>query len=361
MDSAVRNVLRLGTYQIAFTRIPAYAACDSSVNLVRNLGSVRAAGFVNGVLRAVVRGLDDVAYPDPESEPERWISVMESHPLWMVRWHMGRFGFDETLRWCRANNRRPEPELRVNRLKTSPANLPEETFPPCEFAPHGVTYRGGGNPADREEYRRGLYSIQSQASQLLTLAAAPAPGNAILDGCAGRGGKSTYLAELCDDRCRILSVDNHKDKLQFLESEAGRLGISCIEALAADLSRLKPDEDMDLVLLDVPCSGLGTIGREADARWHKSEQLLVDMPRIQGNLIRAAARWVKPGGLLLYATCSVAPEENEEVTEAFVRGDSDFYPVGINPDLPGVSGHRMNLLPQEHGTDGAYAALFKRR
>ncbi|MFP4201140.1 MAG: transcription antitermination factor NusB, partial [Clostridia bacterium] len=165
MDSAVRNVLRLGTYQIAFTRIPAYAACDSSVNLVRNLGSVRAAGFVNGVLRAVVRGLDDVAYPDPESEPERWISVMESHPLWMVRWHMGRFGFDETLRWCRANNRRPEPELRVNRLKTSPANLPEETFPPCEFAPHGVTYRGGGNPADREEYRRGLYSIQSQASQ----------------------------------------------------------------------------------------------------------------------------------------------------------------------------------------------------
>ncbi|MFP4201283.1 MAG: 16S rRNA (cytosine(967)-C(5))-methyltransferase RsmB, partial [Clostridia bacterium] len=174
-------------------------------------------------------------------------------------------------------------------------------------------------------------------------------------------GKSTYLAELCDDRCRILSVDNHKDKLQFLESEAGRLGISCIEALAADLSRLKPDEDMDLVLLDVPCSGLGTIGREADARWHKSEQLLVDMPRIQGDLIRAAARWVKPGGLLLYATCSVAPEENEEVTEAFVRGDSDFYPVGINPDLPGVSGHRMNLLPQEHGTDGAYAALFKRR
>ncbi|MFO7942560.1 MAG: transcription antitermination factor NusB, partial [Bacillota bacterium] len=159
MDPVVRNLLRLGTYQIRFTRIPVYAACDSSVNLVKKLGNPKASSFVNGVLRAVARSLDDVDYPDRDTDPARWISVTESHPLWMVRWYMGHFGFDETLRWCRANNLRPEPVLRVNRLRARPSDLPSEIFPRCDLAPHGVIYRGGGNPADREEYRRGLYSI----------------------------------------------------------------------------------------------------------------------------------------------------------------------------------------------------------
>ncbi|MFO7941857.1 MAG: methyltransferase domain-containing protein, partial [Bacillota bacterium] len=241
-------------------------------------------------------------------------------------------------------------------------DLPSEIFVGCDLAPHGVIYRGGGNPADREEYRRGLYSIQSEASQLLTVAATPSPGDSILDACAGRGGKSTYLAELCDDRGRILAVDKYRNKLEFLNSEAKRLGLSSIEVLAGDMSVLEPPHELkDLVFVDVPCSGLGTIGREADARWHKTPQMLTEMPKIQKNLLGAASRWVAPGGLLMYATCSVAPEENEKVSEIFARDNSNFVPADMDSGLPGVSGHRMNLLPQEHGTDGAYAALFRRR
>ncbi len=362
MDPEVRNALRLGAYQILFTRIPGYAACNSSVELVRDAGNRRAPGFVNGVLRALVRGADDISYPDPGKEPVRWISVTESHPEWMVQWWMDRNGFEDTLAWCRANNRPPESVLRINRLRADPGDLEPLGVKPCAHAPDGFVYRGGGNPAEREAYRKGLYSIQSEASQLVTCAGGVDGAWRMLDGCAGRGGKSTYLAELSGDAGEVLAVDIYPDKLRVLEAQSERLGLKSVHTLSGDLRALEPiSGSRDLVVLDVPCSGLGTIGREADARWHKSPEMLRDLPDLQLDLLRAGAPWVRPGGLLLYVTCSVAPEENLQVVEGFLQASEEFLPENIDAALPGTAGYTMHLYPHVHGTDGSFAALMRRR
>ncbi len=362
LDPEVRNVLRLGTYQIGFTRIPEYAACSSSVDLMKRIGLHRAAGFVNGVLRNIARGMDSVEYPDPDRDPVSWISVTESHPAWMVRWSMKRLGFEETLAWCRANNQRPEPTLRVNRLIAEPSDFDPGDFTPCRYAPDGLIYRGGGNPADREEYRMGHYTIQSEASQLVTLAGGAEPGWKMMDGCAGRGGKATYLAELSGDRGEILAVDPYEDKLRALQAQCRRLGLRSIHTIVSDLQELDAiPGSRDLVLLDVPCSGLGTIGREADARWHKTPEMLSELPPLQGQLLDAGAQWVRSGGYLVYTTCSVAPEENERVVENFLSLSGEFAYAETAPTLPGWSRGQMHLLPHVHGTDGAFAAVLRRR
>jgi len=361
MDREVRNVLRLGVYQIMHTRIPGYAACNSAVELIRRTPKAHASGFINGILRSVLRGLDSVEYPDPDEDPVGWISVTESHPRWMVRWWMEQRGFADTLAWCRANNRSPDAVIRINRLAADPAVFEDNTFVPCRYAPDGRIYRGEGNPARTTAYAEGMCSVQSEAAQLLTRAVIPAPGWDILDGCAGRGGKTTYLAELSGDEANIVAVDTHEEKLSMLMRHCERLGLQSIRTRSGDLRALPaPQAAMDLVLLDVPCSGMGIIGREPEARWHKTPGMLRTLPKLQRQLLWAGARWVRPGGFLVYATCSIAPEENGAVVEAFLRAHANFRPGHLDEELPGRYRNTMQLLPHVHGMDGSYAAVLRR-
>lgn len=371
LDPPVRNILRMGAYQVMYMRVPSYAACSESVSLMKRTGPRRASGLVNGVLRSLVRGLDDIPYPDREAEPARWLSVKESHPLWMIERWVADMGFEETLALCRSNNEPAPLQLRVNTLRTCKGELmglmndEGRRVTRCRLAPHGLNYEGGGSPFDGSEYREGLFSAQSEGSQLAVLSLGVRPGMRILDACAGRGGKTAYIAELMGEDGEIVAVDIHSFKLDVLKREVQRLGLNQVQTLAADATRLPADIGrFDLVLVDAPCSGVGVLRRYPEARWQKGPQLLDRMPRLQGEILSSVASVVRPGGRLVYCTCSLFASENEDVVLDFLRGHEDFdhddFPAEF-PDLKGSSRGMVQLLPHVHGTDGFFISGLRRR
>lgn len=371
LDAPVRNILRMGAYQVMYMKVPSYAACSESVSLVKRSGPRRASGLVNGVLRSLVRGLEDIPYPDRDTQPALWISVKESHPLWMVERWLGEMGFDETLALCRRNNEPAPMQLRVNTCRTSTGELMEmmngdegSRVVPCELAPHGLNYRGGGSPFGGAEYREGLFSAQSEGSQLAVLALGVRPGMRILDACAGRGGKTSYVAELMGGDGELVAVDIHAFKLDVLKREFQRLGLSPIRTLAADVTTLAEDIGaFDLVLVDAPCSGVGVLGRYPEARWQKGPDLLNEMPELQGEILSSAALLLRPGGKLVYCTCSIFREENEDVLHDFLARHEGFdhedFPSEF-PQLTGSSRGTVQLLPHVHGTDGFFISRLRR-
>ena len=370
LDPSVRNTLRLGAYQIMHMRVPSHAACDQSVRLLRRVGPVRAAGLVNGVLRNLVRRRESISYPDRNADPAGWISVTESHPLWVVKTWIEEMGFDETLRLCRANNESATVQLRVNRLRDAPAEMAGQLrargmeVNGCEMAPDGLHYSGGGSPFELPEYREGRVSVQSESSQMGVLAVGVRPGMRVLDACAGRGGKTTYLAEQMGDCGEIVAVDRHRFKLDALERDCDRLHLSIVKTLCADARDLPGDlGTFDAVLVDAPCSGLGILGRHPEARWQKGPKILRDMPVLQREILDAVSSRVKPGGVLIYCTCSIARAENSLVVEGFLQEQANYAPG----DLPHLfdpvaqaSAGMLQMLPHVHGSDGFFIARLHR-
>lgn len=370
LDPSVRNTLRLGAYQIMHMRVPSHAACDQSVRLLRRVGPVRAAGLVNGVLRNLVRRRESISYPDRNADPAGWISVTESHPLWVVKTWIEEMGFDETLRLCRANNESATVQLRVNRLRDAPAEMAGQLrargmeVNGCEMAPDGLHYSGGGSPFELPEYREGRVSVQSESSQMGALAVGVRPGMRVLDACAGRGGKTTYLAEQMGDCGEIVAVDRHRFKLDALERDCDRLHLTIVKTLCADARDLPGDlGTFDAVLVDAPCSGLGILGRHPEARWQKGPKILRDMPVLQREILDAVSSRVKPGGVLIYCTCSIARAENSLVVEGFLQEQANYAPG----DLPHLfdpvaqaSAGMLQMLPHVHGSDGFFIARLHR-
>ncbi|MFO8060065.1 MAG: 16S rRNA (cytosine(967)-C(5))-methyltransferase RsmB, partial [Bacillota bacterium] len=371
LDRPVRNILRLGAYQIMHMRVPAHAACDESVRLVRRTGPRRAAGLVNAVLRNLVRLGDSPGYPDREDDPAGWIAITESHPRWIVQTWLEEMGFCETLSLCRADNEAAGVDLRVNVLRISPGEAVDRLqkrrraeVAPCGLAPHGLQYSGGGSPFSLPEYDEGLISVQSESSQLGALALGVGPGMRALDACAGRGGKTTYLAQLMENAGEVLAADRHRFKLEVLGRECERLGVGIVRTLCADARELPDVGSFDAVLVDAPCSGLGILRRHPDARWRKTPGLLERMPALQRQLLDSLSSLVRLGGHLVYCTCSISRCENEGMAEWFLREHPDFVPAEFPPGFPGFPdspGGMLQLLPHIHGTDGFFIARFRRR
>lgn len=370
LDRPVRNILRMGAYQVMYMKVPSYAACNESVNLMKRTGPARAAGLVNGVLRSLIRGRGDIPYPDRDREPARWISVTESHPPWMVERWLREMGFDATLALCRRNNERAPLHLRANSLRISPGELMQRMndgdheVTRCGLAPHALNYVGGGSPFDTTEYQQGLFSVQSEGSQLGVLALGVEPGMRILDACAGRGGKTAYIAELLAASGEILAIDVHPFKLEVLKREFRRLGLDRIQTLAADVTRPPCDTgEFDLVLVDAPCSGVGVLRRYPEARWQKGPELLEQMPELQSEILASAAGLVKPGGHVVYCTCSLFREENEDVILDFLARHDEFnhgeFPKGF-ADVQGRARGMVQLLPHVHETDGFFISRLRR-
>ena len=370
LDQAVRNTLRLGAYQIMHMRVPSHAACDQSVRLLRRVGPARATGLVNGVLRNLVRRRESIDYPDRDEDPAGWISVTESHPLWVVTMWIEELGFEETLRLCRANNEPATVQLRVNRLGDAPAEIPGQLrargmqVSGCDMAPDGLHYSGGGSPFELPEYREGRVSVQSESSQMGALALGVRPGMRVLDACAGRGGKTTYLAEQMGDCGEIVAVDRHRFKLEALERDCDRLQLTIVRTLCADATDLPGDlGTFDAVLVDAPCSGLGILGRHPEARWQKGPKILQDMPVLQRKILDAVSSRVRPGGVLTYCTCSIARAENARVVQRFLQEQADYAPGALPPTFAPVaqsSPGMLQMLPHVHGSDGFFIARLQR-
>ena len=374
LETGVRNILRTGLYQLWHTdRIPPFAAVNEAVGIAGKTCPA-ASGLVNALLRTALRKKDAIAWPDMAKDPGKAISAIHSHPRWLVERWLDEFGIDETIAICRANNAVPPLALRVNSLKASReqavAALAQEglTVEPTAFSPDGLLLV---SPAAglrvTASWREGLIRIQDEASQLIALLLSPEPGENLLDLCAGTGGKTLHLAALMENRGSITAVDLYPDKLRQLQEEAGRLGVTIVETQVADALALPETfrDAFDRVLLDAPCSGLGTIRRNPEIRWRLAPKDLNNCMQIQKRLLRSAADCVRPGGRLVYSVCTVTPEENEAVIEDLLKNRPDFSLIkppiagGIPPELIDPAGF-FRTFPHLHGTDGFFAALLIR-
>jgi len=370
LDAPVRAVLRLGAYQLTLLeRVPAHAAVDSSVKLARRLAHEGAAKFVNAVLRRLEREKETLPFPDRAENPVGYLAVVYSHPAWLVARWLERFGMEETEALLEIDNTPPPVTLRANRRWVTREGLQTilrmhgiETEP-TPISAWGLILPARGNPREMEEYREGLFSVQGEGSMLMVELLRPGRNRDGWDLCAGVGGKTTHLAEWTDDSGSILATDTSADRLKVLAAEMSRLDLHAIRIFHSD-ARTYPiePESLDYALLDTPCSGTGSLRRQADARWNKSPEQLSGLATLQRELLEAAARALKPGGILLYCTCSLEPEENEEVVNAFIADHPEWQvePAGVKLEtLPADAREPsgcVRLLPQRHGTDGFFAA-----
>ncbi|MDR3278060.1 MAG: 16S rRNA (cytosine(967)-C(5))-methyltransferase RsmB [Oscillospiraceae bacterium] len=347
IEPKVLDILRLSVYQLAFLRIPASAAVNEGVALVKKHAGERAVSFANALLRRAAANAGKLPEVKAASERER-LSILYSHPLWLV----DALGGDGAL--LRANNEPPPVTARVNTLKTDAASALESLRADGVSAePHTVLsdfieLRGMGRLERLEAFRKGYIYIQDPGAYLAAAACGVKPGDTVIDGCAAPGGKSFALALAMQNSGKILACDLPK-KIRRIEDGARRLGLGVITAYARDAREYVPEWDgsADVVLADAPCSGFGVIRRKPEIRY-KTEGELAGLPEIQRAILGNLSRYVKPGGVLLYATCTPLRRENEDVIEDFLRG-SDFEKRDM-----------ITLLPHIHHTDGFFICKLRR-
>lgn len=369
MEPAVLASLRLGVYQILFLdKVPDRAAVSESVDLAKKYSrNPRTAGLVNAVLRALLREKEHLPEVTGRDDTEI-LSIRTSHPRWLVEEFLRRLGREETERLLLADNEQPPTVAQVNVLKTDAARLlallkeAGVEAGPHPFLPDCLYLTGTGDLEKLGPFREGLFTIQDAASRLAVLAAGPKPGDRVLDCCAAPGGKSFACAMNMENRGEIISCDIHPHKIGLIEAGRDRLGITCLKARLQNAK--EPVEawtdGFDLVLTDVPCSGLGIIRKKPDIRY-KDPKPLENLPRLQAEILENCSRYVKPGGVLLYSTCTLLSRENEDVVSAFLQSHSAFRPEPFSlPGPIGSSGGMLTLWPQIHGTDGFFIAKLRR-
>lgn len=388
IDPAVLDVLRLGAYQLLYLeRVPDRAIVHDAVELVRTARHASAAGFVNAVLRKLARPGDRPQLPARPSAPDaarreelvEYLATTCSHPRWLCERWLARVGFVAAEAWVVFNNTTPPLTLRINARRTTrealAARLLEEGIRtvPTRWAAHGLIVESG-SPLATAAMAQGLFVVQDEASQLVGDLAAAWIGSRALDACAAPGGKALALVDAAAAMAPtagplVVAADRRPRRLRLLRETLTRLGASHVPIVQIDLARALPfDGAFDLVLVDAPCSGLGTLRREPDLKWRREPADLVTMAAVQQRMLAAAARAVAPGGVLVYATCSSEPEENDEVAEAFLASHAAFVPAG-RPD-PARAGRitelldedgRLHTRPHEHGLEAFFAAVFRRR
>lgn len=377
MTPWIRNILRMGVYQLMYLeRIPASAAGNEAVELAKKYGHAGTARFVNGIMREFARRREEIAFPAMDEDLVAHISLKYSHPPWLVERWLKRLGPDNTMDLCEANNRTPPLVVRANRLKVTRERLKEaleaegvevEESPDL---PEALVIGGFPSLDGLDSFRQGWFSIQDESSMMVGRVVAPRPGEMVIDACSAPGGKATHLAELMGNRGKVIAADVHEHKLPLIRDNCRRLGVTIVVPLCADgrtLGDLFPGQ-ADRVLVDAPCSGLGVLRRRPDARWAKSPEVIKELSLLQRELLHGASGCVRPGGVLVYSTCTTEPEENEEVREDFLQHHPEFEPEDLRPFLPArfraeqsASQGYLQLYPHIHGTDGFFIARFSRR
>ncbi len=364
MEPAVRNALRLGAYQVLFLdRVPDHAAVSEAVDLARK-GSKnpRSAGLVNGVLRSLVRQKDGL---EPPEDP----AVRYSHPRWLADLFTRRLGREEAAALMAADNGEPPTCAQVNTTKATVEAVADSLraegveVAPHPWLPNCLLLSHTGSLEELTAFREGLFYIQDAAAKLAVLAANPREGMDVLDACAAPGGKSFAAAIAMAGRGKVVSCDIHPHKMDLIRAGAKRLGLDCITAQVLDGKECKEEylDGFDLVLADVPCSGLGIIRKKPDIRY-KDPKPLEGLPRVQKAILDNVCRYVKPGGVLLYATCTLLERENEDVVRAFLDKHKDFTLEGfqVPGDFEGAREGMVTCWPHRHGTDGFFFAKLRR-
>lgn len=376
MHPLVLHLLRLAAYQLLWLdRVPARAVLSEAGKLAKKRGLSQAqAGFINAVLRRLAAG-DLPAEPDPAAEPVRALSVAQAHPPWLVRRWLARYGYEATSARLAANNRIPPLSIRINTRKTEAETLRQRlagegaAAEPCSFSPAGLRLTAlASPPLELPSHRRGLWLFQDEAAQLVTFLSAAAPGQKIGELGCGRGGKTTHLAEMLTDQGLLVALDYHRGRLQEARLNLKRWGAGQVQLLRADATRPLPLKDgcLDLVVVDAPCSGLGILRRHPEIKTRLQEADLATFPPRQLAMLQQAGSLLRPGGRLLYVTCTTEPAENEELVAAFLAARPEFHLLADPGSLPPAA--RPFLQPSGFfqtsplsDLDGFFAVVLRRR
>lgn len=385
----LRQILHLGLYQLRYLdQIPVSAAVNTTVDLAKQNGFAGLAGVVNGVLRQYVRlrekresggdagereggvAADPLQLP---ADPVQRLGLLHSYPDWMVQVWLEQFGLEETEQLCKWMNQPPAIALRVNPLKVSveqvetamaTAGVAVKRLPPLPQALQLVEHEGAIQKLPG--FREGWWMVQDGSAQLVSYLLNPQPGETVIDACAAPGGKSIHIAELMQDQGVIWACDQTESRLKKLQQNCDRLGIHSIRIHLGD-SRCIPEfvNQGDRVLLDAPCSGLGTLHRHADARWRQTPTSVQELVQLQTELLDQAATWVKPGGTLVYATCTLNPAENEERMQNFLNHHPDWSLISPAPGSPASQFAStvgwLKVLPHHWKMDGFFMARLEKK
>lgn len=371
-------ILRLGAYQIIFLdKVPVSAAVHESVELAKKYGHAGTVRLVNGVLRNVDRGRENIKYPSRDQNLLAYLTAFYSHPAWLVSRWLEEFGPEETEKLCIWNNTSPQVTLRANTLKTTREDLIKELehegikASMGTFLPESLVLPGAAVIGSLAAYRDGLFQVQDEGSMLVTRVLNPQPGSKMLDICAAPGGKTTHAAQLMANQGEIKAFDLYPHKLALIEANCRRLGISIVTPQEQDGRKLPGiyEKWADYCLVDAPCSGLGVLRRRPDARWQKQASDIGQLVTLQKEILTGAAKTVAPGGLLVYSTCTITPEENQGVVAWFLKGHPEFSLEEIPRKVIGkfsftdddLAGGMLQLLPHVHGTDGLFMARLRKR
>ena len=371
----ILNILRLGAYQLLkLSKVPQSAACNESVNLAGRYGHKASAGFVNAVLRNIARNGSSLALPSKETDLTGYLSVKYSYPKWLTEKYLGLFGAEFTESLLDAGNSTPELTVRANTLRLTAADLVVKleaegvTSVPGKYVAEAVVIKSSVSIAKLNAFKKGLFQVQDESSMLPAKVLAPQPGEWVLDACSAPGGKATHMAQLMQNKGAVIARDIHEHKLKLIDDAAARLGINIIKSELHDaaLPDTKHEQAFDRVLLDAPCTGLGIIKRKPDIKWARETKDIDSITALQKQLINTVSKSVKPGGVLVYSTCTILPEENEGVVNSFLEQNGDFEADEITTFLPSdlavhAKGCMLQLYPNRDGIDGFFIARIKRR
>ncbi len=374
LERSVLLLLRLGLYQILFLdRVPVHAAVHETVELAK-ITAPRAAGMINAILRRTDRERATLPFPDPVSQPVDYLAARYGHPSWLSALWLEQLGLAEAEELAKTMAEQAPLTLRTNNLLIEREDLLERladegaSATPTSWSPLGIQLTGGPPLASLPSFRDGMFFVQDEASQLAGLLLTPQPGESILDLCAAPGGKTTLLAQLMENRGEVVACDRHQRKLRLISENAERLGITIVTTMSGDACQPLPalaDHLFDRVLVDAPCSGLGVIRRNPEGKWWKSLDDLKHLAVSQQQILATAADYLKPGGIMVYATCSTSVAENETRVRVFLSSHPDFVlePVqAIMPNLADLTTPEgfFRSWPHRHGMDGFFAARLKK-
>lgn len=370
------NIMRLGVYQLLFMdKVPQSAACNESVKLSKKYGHSASSGYVNAVLRNIARNRDNISYPDRAKDLIKYLSVKYSHPEWMINEWLKLFGEEFTESLLRKNNETPPLTVRVNTLKITKeelaAVLRDEGFEveDGKYVKEALVIKNPVSIAKIEVFQKGCFQVQDESSMLVGNILDPKPGELVMDVCSAPGGKATHIAQLMNDSGTVIARDIHPHKIKLIDDAVKRLSISCIKTELFDATKLDEKYVMkaDRVLVDAPCTGLGIIRRKPDIKWERNEKDIEEIVGLQRKILDVASEYVKPGGVLVYSTCTIMPEENQDIVQEFVNTKGNFELQSITELLPAgliksdSSKGFVQLYPNVDEIDGFFIARMVRR
>lgn len=366
----VKNAMRVALYQILFLdRVPDYAAVNDAVEFVKKLQGQKPADLTNAVLRNIIRSKDSIRYPDPNEDVVAYLSAYYSHPTWMVKRWVNRYGKETTEKFLIANNNKPSLIIRVNNLVTNVDELKsllgavDLKFTGGKYLPEFIHMANLSNITDWEYFRKGYFSVQDESTGLPIKLLDLRPGLRVLDLCAAPGGKTAFIADVMKNEGEIVALDRFESRLKILKKNLDRLKVTNVRSVTIDANDFIDEVGFDRVLVDAPCSGLGTLTKKPDLKWKKDLGDIRNIVNIQYDLLKRGAGLLKQGGSLVYSTCTVEPEENSEIIKKFLSENSNFKLINAGNYLPAElvdEDGSVQTFPHIHGLDGSFAAKLEK-